>query len=224
MMATRKFKLLNTLYSSRRKTKWNDYENLLSPNFYKNEECNEIYTPSFDNKDSIDFKNASPLSFIKQLKDVSAQKTAEPPYLRKRRNKFKQKCDDMPYIGHIMVNNEGHHIIQPIYHPSFRGLSVPPSLTLGNRTNSEEIYGRNIANKKDCCNNSAPKDNQYDSKIILKDDNSDKYASSRYPICRCQHYYANMCYNPYGYYAPAPFYLAPYLENPKEKQSKQKSK
>lgn len=71
------------------------------------------------------------MSLLKQIKDVSAQKTAEPPYLRKRRNKFKQRQEDYPYIGHIMVDSKGQQYLRPLYPVGHRNMSLPPLLPIG---------------------------------------------------------------------------------------------
>lgn len=113
--------------------KWNNYEAALSsPDFKHEGESHEVYTPSFDHKnDDMEFQNQSPLSFLKNLKeDVSAQKTAEPPNLRRRRNKFKQQFDETPYIGHFYMNKEGKQILHPVYSAGNRGMSLPPPMTL----------------------------------------------------------------------------------------------
>jgi len=60
---------------------------LLSPDFKQDENSNEVYTPSFEHITGYKHRDQSPLSFLKQLNDVSAQKTSEPQYLRKRRKK-----------------------------------------------------------------------------------------------------------------------------------------
>lgn len=111
----------------------------LSPDFKNEEDSNEVYTPSFEHKTGYQLRDQSPLSFLKQLKDVSAQKTTEPPYLRKRRNKFKQKHDDMSYIAHIMVNNDGQQVLHPLYPANSRGYSMPP-IPISNKSSSELMY------------------------------------------------------------------------------------
>ena len=132
-----------------------------------------------------------------QFKDVSAQKTSEPPYLRKRRNKFKQRQD--PYVGHLMVNNEGQHVIQPLYSTGTRGVSLPPPITLG------KPYNECIDEYEEEKENMAPM--QY------------------YPTCHCQQHYANMYYNPHGYYyAPASLYFSPRSDESDEHINKRKRK
>lgn len=123
---------ISKLKRSKNYRKWDHYAPpFLSPEFKQDENSSEVYTPSFDHKNEIDFQKQSPLSLINQFKDVSAQKTAEPPYLRKRRNKFKQRAEETPYIGQIMVNNEGQHILQPLYSQGPRGVSLPPPVPIG---------------------------------------------------------------------------------------------
>lgn len=103
----------------------------LSPDFKNDQDESEVYTPSFDHNNELDFRKQSPISFIDHIKDVSAQKTTEPPHYRKRRNKFKQRQDETPYMGHIMMNNEGQHILQPLNSLANRGLSLPPPIPFG---------------------------------------------------------------------------------------------
>jgi hypothetical protein len=157
----------------------------LSPDFKQEHESSEVYTPSFDHKTGIEFRKQSPLSLINQLKDVSAQKTAEPPYLRKRRNKFKQRFDETPYIGHIMINNDGQQVLQPLYPTNLaRGASLPPPVPLG------KAYLHENENEEEEKEEVAP--------------------THYYPTCHCQQYYSNMYYNPHGYYyAPANLYFSP---------------
>lgn len=94
-------------------------------------ESSELYTPSFDHQNEMDFRKQSPHSLLKQIKDVSAQKTAEPPYLRKRRNKFKQRHEEAPFVGHIMVDNKGQQYLRPVYNTGNRVMSLPPSMPIG---------------------------------------------------------------------------------------------
>lgn len=178
--------------------KWENFDPpFLSPAFKQEQESNEVYTPSFDHKNDIDFRKQSPISLMNHFKDVSAQKTAEPPYLRKRRNKFKQRQD--PYVGHLMVNNEGQQVLQPLYSTGTRGVSLPPPITLGKHYN--DYCGEEEEDKE----NMAPI--QY------------------YPTCHCQQYHANMYYNPHGYYyAPASVYFSPRSEESDEHVNKRNRK
>ena len=122
------------------------------------------------------------MSLLKQIKDVSAQKTAEPPYLRKRRNKFKQKQEDYSFIGHIMVDNKGQQFLRPLYPVGHRNISLPPLLPIGKQ------HLESLDNDEENKENVAP--NQH------------------YPTWNWQQYYANMWYNPHGYYyAPASLYF-----------------
>lgn len=98
----------------------------LSPEFKQDDDSNEVYTPSFDHKNQYYYKHQSPLSFLKQFKDVSAQKTAEPPYLRKRRNKFKQKVEEVEQAAHYMAPFENQRMHYLWYPQSGRGASLPP--------------------------------------------------------------------------------------------------
>ena len=121
---------------------------------------------------------------MNQFKDVSAQKTAEPPYLRKRRNKFKQRQEDMPYVGHLMINNDGQQIIQPMYQPNHRGTSMPLPMPVRR-----------------------PQDYPED---LDEEDKENVSPLQYYPTCNCHHNYANMYINPHGYYyAPASLYFSP---------------
>lgn len=80
-----------------------------------NEESCEFYTPSFEHKNE-DFRKQSPLSFINHNSH------------RKRINKFKHLNEEVPFIGHLMVNNEGQQILQPMYPATHKGLSLPPPI------------------------------------------------------------------------------------------------
>jgi hypothetical protein len=79
----------------------------------------------------VDFRKQSPNSALNHFKDISAQKTSEPPYMgKKRRNKFKIRLEEAPYIGHIMVDVNGQQILKPLYHTTHRGMSLPPPIPL----------------------------------------------------------------------------------------------
>jgi len=78
----------------------------------------EIYTPSFVHKNE-EFEKESPLSFINQESH------------RKRKNKFRQRNEEVPFIGHLMINNEGQQILQPMYPAQHRELSLPQPIQFG---------------------------------------------------------------------------------------------
>eukprot|EP00343_Euplotes_focardii_P010366 CAMPEP_0205826744 /NCGR_PEP_ID=MMETSP0206-20130828/29711_1 /ASSEMBLY_ACC=CAM_ASM_000279 /TAXON_ID=36767 /ORGANISM="Euplotes focardii, Strain TN1" /LENGTH=371 /DNA_ID=CAMNT_0053126951 /DNA_START=30 /DNA_END=1146 /DNA_ORIENTATION=+ len=92
----------------------------LSPEFNKDMDSSEVYTPSFEHKNE-DFRKQSPLSLINQFKDPS----------HKRRNKFKQRYEDAPYLGHLVMNREGQQVLQPMHNSSHRGMSMPPPMFVG---------------------------------------------------------------------------------------------
>lgn len=122
----------------------------MSPDFKQEKQDSEVYTPSFDHKNDIDFRKDSPLNLIDQLNDISARKTAEPPNMRKRRNKFKQRYGETPYIGHIMVNEHGQHVLQPLSYGAPRGMSQPAPVPLG------KSYGNLLEENEEEKENMAP--------------------------------------------------------------------
>lgn len=167
----------------------------LSPAFKQSEDTSEVYTPSFDHNNEIEFRKQSPVSFIDQIKDVSAQKTTEPLHYRKRRNKFKQRQDETPYMGHLVVNNEGQHVLQPLYSMSHRGFSMPPPMAIVKGYVDEEEDKENVA------------------------------PIPYYPTCKCQHHHSNMYYNPHGYYyAPASLYFSPKSDDSEKYMNKRSRK
>jgi hypothetical protein len=103
-----------------------------------------MYTPSFDHNNEVGFQKKSPSSILNQFKGISARKTDEPQYMRKnRRKQFKHRNDEAPYIGHIMIDNQGQQVLKPLYHTAHRGMSLPPPVPLdhhvaGQRDEDEE--------------------------------------------------------------------------------------
>jgi hypothetical protein len=125
--------------------KWDHHDTpFLSPDFKNDHDSSEIYTPSFDHNNEVGFQKKSPCSILNQFKGISARKTDEPPYMRKKRRKqFKHRNDEAPYIGHIMIDNQGQQVLKPLYHTAHRGMSLPPPVPLdhhvaGQRDEDEE--------------------------------------------------------------------------------------
>lgn len=86
---------------------------------YKNEQDeSEIYTPSFDHNNEPDFRKQSP--------SVSSTKM--------RAYSFKRH-EEVPYMGHIMLNNDGKQVLQPLYPAGLRGSSLPPPMAVGRQCN-----------------------------------------------------------------------------------------
>jgi len=91
----------------------------------------------------------------------------------------------MPYIGQIIVNNEGQQVLQPLYPLENRGFSLPPPIPISNKSSSELI------NDED-------------------EDKEDMAPTHYYPTCHCHQYYDNTYCNPHGYYyAPASLFFSP---------------
>lgn len=42
-----------------------------------------------------------------------------------------RRHEEVPYMGHIMLNNDGKHVLQPLYSAGLRGSSLPPPMALG---------------------------------------------------------------------------------------------
>lgn len=152
----------------------------MSPEFKHEEDSNEVYTPSFEHNVQSQIKNVSPSKIISQLMDVSAQKTAEPPHL-KRRNKFKQ-MEEVPYMAQITINHDGQQVLHPLYAPHRSGYSMPPPIPISHRSSSE----------------------------IMEEEEKEELAPiPYYPTCKCHTHYPQLNYNPHGYYyAPANLYYS----------------
>ena len=73
---------------------------------------------------------------------------------KKRRNKFKIKHEEAPYIGHIMIDVNGQQVLKPLYHTAHRGLSLPPPTPLscyvvgGCEDHEEDKENMNKRNRK----------------------------------------------------------------------------
>jgi hypothetical protein len=159
-----------------------------------------MYTPSFDHNNEVGFQKKSPSSILNQFKGISARKTDEPQYMRKnRRKQFKHRNDEAPYIGHIMIDNQGQQVLKPLYHTAHRGMSLPPPVPLDHH----------VAGQRD-------------------EDEEDKENSAAlpyYPTCHCHQYYSNVPYNPFGYYyAPANVLFPPRSSDDSDQQMNKRNR